>query len=241
MTQKWVWLQQEAVFLAQIEQLSTLGTGSLSRDAANPASSPPGLNPQTLPGCPMCQAPDEVQRHRDATVFTDPAPERRKTNPHTFKGLDGSLPPCNQALRADPASCSLRLAGSRPQPWPPSPPAPARTPTAIRSSFLPGSPVVPSGPPRPHPPECAASGVSSQGKTNVMVIANTDKQPSMASGLFRAPLSSPSTESESSDAHRTTAGPGGSLISVTQISRMELGRLAEIARTILCKMSRSRL
>lgn len=33
MTQKWLWLQQEAVFLAQIEQLSTLGTGSLSRDA----------------------------------------------------------------------------------------------------------------------------------------------------------------------------------------------------------------
>lgn len=33
MTQKWVWLQQEMVFLAQIEQLSTLGPGSLSRDA----------------------------------------------------------------------------------------------------------------------------------------------------------------------------------------------------------------
>lgn len=32
MTQKWVWLSQETVPSAQIEQLSTLGTGSFSRD-----------------------------------------------------------------------------------------------------------------------------------------------------------------------------------------------------------------
>lgn len=32
-----------------------------------------------------------MQRYRDATVFTDPAPERRKPNTHMFKGLDAKV------------------------------------------------------------------------------------------------------------------------------------------------------